>query len=179
MGGLNWRIWGQSVLPDPNLLIISPTNQPGSHRKKCLSYIDEKNCDLTYFIIRSTCSLSAFDISHPPLYKANGARRSQNIIARLSVSQIKCWVALSSLVRPSRIGNISTYLATETIHVLKAHDTHYPLTHWPLTHHPHRPTRPTLPYLMKLQWNLKVKIKVKAINIETIKRHPVIKQYLK
>ena len=37
------------------------------------------NCDLTYFIIRSTCSLSAFDISHPPLYKVNGARRSQNI----------------------------------------------------------------------------------------------------
>ena len=37
------------------------------------------NCDLTYFIIRSSCSPSAFDISHPPLYKANGPGGSSRI----------------------------------------------------------------------------------------------------
>ena len=80
-GGLNWRIWGQC--PSRSQSLDYFTSNQGHIKGASIIFTKflslDVNCDLTYLIIRSTCSPSAFDISHPPLYKVNGAERAQNI----------------------------------------------------------------------------------------------------
>ena len=87
------------------------------------------------------------------------------LFARLSVSQIRSWVALSllvvcSFVRSSRIGDISTltllYDVLDHTNQIFSESLWHPLStgplHWPLPHHPHRPIRPTITWNSLTFW---------------------------